>query len=58
MPVLENLTRRIKILQATETSLMVQWLRIHAFIPEVMGSIQDQGTKIPHAVQCGQKINK
>ena len=24
----------------------------------VVGSIQGQGTKIPHAMQCGQKINK
>ena len=36
-------------------SLAVQWLRLHAFTAEGLGSILVQGTKIPHFVQCGQK---
>ena len=35
---------------------MVQWLRLNAFTTGGAGSIPDQGTKIPHAAQCGQKI--
>ena len=31
------------------TSLAVQWLRLHAPSAGGMGSIPDQGTKIPHA---------
>lgn len=58
MPFLENLTGRINSLKAIGASIVVQWLRIHAFIPGVVGLIQGQGTKIPHAVQCGQNINK
>ena len=33
------------------SSLLVQWLRLHAVKAEGVGSISDQGTKIPHAVQ-------
>ena len=36
--------------------LVVQWLGLHASTAESTGSIPDWGTKIPHAVQCGQKI--
>ena len=36
---------------------MVQWLKLCPFNAGSMGSIPGQGTKIPHAVQCGQKIN-
>ena len=39
------------------TSLAVQWVRLHAANAEGMGSIPGQGTKIPHAVKCSQKIN-
>ena len=34
---------------------MVQWFRLHASSVGEMGSIPCQGTKIPHAVQCGKK---
>ena len=37
---------------------MVQWFRLHASSVGDMGSIPCQGTKIPHAVQCGQKKKK
>ena len=37
------------------TSLVVQWLRLHASIAGGMGSIPGQGAKIPHAVWHGQK---
>ena len=37
--------------------LMVQWLRLRAPHAEDVGSTANQGTKIPHAAQCGQ-INK
>ena len=38
-----------------ETSLAVQWLRIHASTAGGTGSIPGQGTKILNALQCGQK---
>ena len=34
---------------------MVQWLRLRASTAGGMGSIPSQGTKIPDAVQYGQK---
>ena len=38
---------------------MVQWLRISASTAKGMGSIPGhQETKIPYAMQCGQKKNK
>ena len=42
----------------TGTSLVVQWLRLHASNAGGMGSIPGQGTKIPQAMQCGQKIKE
>ena len=36
-------------------SLAVQWLGLHAFTAEGLGSISDQGTKIPQAMQQGKK---
>jgi len=30
---------------------VVQWLRLHAFIPKDLGLIPGQGMKIPQAVQ-------
>ena len=40
------------------TYLMVQWLRLCASTARVLGSSPGLGTKIPHAVWCGQKIRK
>ena len=40
------------------TSLVVQWLELRAFTGEGTGSIPDWGTKILHAVGCGQKKKK
>ena len=40
------------------SSLIVQWLRLHAVQAEGVGSVSDQGTKIPHAVQLGKKQTK
>ena len=40
------------------TSLAVQWLRLHTSSAGGMGSIPGRGTKIPHAVQGGQKKKK
>ena len=37
------------------TSLAVQWLRLHASTAGGAGSIPGGGTKILHAVWCGQK---
>ena len=37
---------------------MVQWLRLRATTAGGKGSIPGQGTKIPHAKQCGQKEKK
>ena len=36
--------------------LTVQWLRVCATNAQDVGSIPGWETKIPHAVQCGQKI--
>ena len=40
------------------TSLAVQRLRLCAYTAEGEGSIPGQGTKILHAVWCGQNIKK
>ena len=45
-----------KIVEVTGTSLVVQWLRLHASNPEDVGSIPDLGSKTPHAAQCSPKI--
>ena len=37
----------------TETSLVVQWLRLHASTVEGTGLTLDWGTKISHALWCG-----
>ena len=39
-------------------SLAVQWLRLHVSNAGGSGSIPSQGTKIRHAVQCGQKVKR
>ena len=39
----------------TGTSLAVQWLRFHTSAAGGMSSIPGQGTKIPQAMQYGQK---
>ena len=40
------------------TSLVVQWLSLHASKAGSASSIPGQGTKIPHAARCGQKGKK
>ena len=40
------------------TPLVVQWLTLHTADAGATGSVPGQGTKIPHAVQRGQKIEK
>ena len=42
----------------TGTSLVVQWLRLHASNTGGLGSIPGWGAKILHAVWCGQKKKK
>ena len=37
---------------------MVQWLRLHASIAGGVSSVPGWGTKILHAMQCGQKKTK
>ena len=39
-------------------SLAVQWLRLQVSNAGCTGSIPPQGTEIPHAAQCGQKIKE
>ena len=41
-----------------ETSLAVQWLRLHALSAGGMGFDPWLGTKIPQAAQCSQKYKK
>ena len=43
--------QRLKEIKLSGTSLAVQWLR-----PLLMQRVRVQGSKIQHAVQCGQKI--
>ena len=43
---------------ALGSSLVVQWLGLHALTAKGPGSIPGQGTKIPRAVRCGQKKEK
>ena len=45
-------------LKNVETSLTVQWLRLCTYNAGDAGSIPGQGIKVPHAVQCSQKIQK
>ena len=40
------------------TSLAVQWLRLQVSNAGRVGSIHAQGTEIPYAAQCGQKIKE
>ena len=40
------------------TSLVIQWLGLHAFTAQGPGSIPGRGTKIPHATRRGQKIKE
>ena len=40
------------------TSLVAQWLRIHASTAGGVGSIPGWGTKIPHVMQHGQNKTK
>ena len=40
------------------TSLVVQWLRLHASMAGGVGSIPGQGTKIPHAARPKNKNKK
>ena len=44
--------------KAAGTSLVVQWLRLHASTAGGAGLTLSQGTKIPHAAWCGQKKKK
>ena len=41
-----------------ETSLAVQWLRLHALSAGGMGFDPWLGTKIPQAAQCSQKYKR
>ena len=43
---------------ATETSLIVQWWKLHATNAEGVGSIPGGGTKISHATGHGQRIKR
>ena len=37
---------------------MAQWLGLHACTTKGLDSVPGQGTKIPEAVWCNQKVNK
>ena len=57
-PVITQISARLLGLKEKDdhgTSLVVQWLRLHASTAGDMGSIPGQGTKILHYMQCGQK---
>ena len=44
--------------EGIRTSLVVQWLRLHASIAEGAVSIPGQGTKILHSAKRGQKMRR
>ena len=46
---------RTRLKQCSTRAPVVQWLRLQASKAGGIGSIPNQGTKIPHAVWCGQK---
>ena len=48
--------QKIKMLTTWGTSLVVQWLRPQASHARGTGQIPGWGTKIPHVVECGQKM--
>ena len=52
------ITEEVILISPCGTSLVVQWLGIHTSIAGSTGSIPGQGTKIPHALWCSQKISK
>ena len=41
-----------------ETSLVVQWVGLHASTTRDVGSIPGQGTEIPHGTRCRKKNYK
>lgn len=41
-----------------QTTLVVQCFKLHASNAEVIGSIMECGTEIPHAARCGQRIKE
>ena len=47
-----------KLRLATGTSLAAQWLGLRASTAGGAGSIPGWGTKIPHAIRCGQNLKK
>ena len=47
-----------KIYSGLQTSLMVQWLRLHAPNAGGIGLIPGQGTKTPHAIWSGKSKKK
>lgn len=48
-------TQEAKKVYPRETSLVVQWLRLHSSSAWDMGSIPGHGTKTPEAMRHGQK---
>ena len=53
-----DLTSTYEVIKHCRTSLVVQWLRLHASNARDTGLIPGQETKIPHALQCGQEKKK
>ena len=56
--VLASLSKIIYNHLTMETSLVIQWLRLHASTLGDRGSIPGQETKIPHAVRCSQQLKE
>ena len=54
----ENIKEHVIFKIGFKTFPTVQWLRLCASIARGMGSIPDQGTKIPQATKSGPKIRK
>ena len=50
--------RLLTLYKEWETSLVVQWLRLHASTAGGMGSIPSWGSQIPHATWRGKKKKK
>ena len=53
---LEKVTLKGILKLGVGTYLLIQWLRLCTFNAGSVSSVPNQGTKIPHAMWCGQKI--
>ena len=54
----EQQEERVRVFRLKKSLEVVQWLGLWASTAGGMGSNPGQGTKIPHALQCSQRITR